>query len=161
MNNSNNTTLKLTTKSNDFTPLDHITQPGVSVVLMNSYFDFVYAQALLGMKNTVIRKNCFGCITDHPSQSQHDCIMNDFIYDDEHAIEFYFEEMLQEVDEEKILLSWEDFVRGHNISSSVIDLHKKVISSKDYLTVMKTDSWKHKMIKTMNTIVHVERRLFN
>ena len=55
--------------------------------------------------------------------------------------------MLKVVDEDGILKSWEDLIRITNISPDVIDLHKKVISSKDFLAVMKTDQWKNKMKK--------------
>lgn len=106
-------------------PVDHCTPPATSVMLMNSYFDFIYAKVLLGVKYTVIQKDCYGCLIDHPSQTQHDCIMSDFIRDDEEAIDIYFENMLNEVDEQKILLTWEELMCGLNIPPEVIDLHKR------------------------------------
>ena len=142
-------------------PLDHASLPGTSVLLMNSYFNFIYAQAMLAIKWTVIKNKCYGCQIDHPSQTEHDCIMMDFRMDDEYSIDIYFEEMLTEVDEVKILLAWEELVRGLNISNEVVNMHKTVISSKDYLEVMKTDQWKKKLRKTMSTIQHIEQRLFS
>lgn len=81
---------------------------------MNS--DFVYPKALLEVRNDVIKKNCYGCLIDHPSQTQHDCIMSDFIQDDEQAIDFYLEERLAE----EILLALEDTVQGLNVRGDTI-----------------------------------------
>ncbi|KAH3890218.1 hypothetical protein DPMN_014291 [Dreissena polymorpha] len=50
-----------------------------------------------------VRKNCYGCQINHPSQREHDCLM---ICDgEEYQLEFYFEDMLKEVDENAILRS--------------------------------------------------------
>ena len=138
-----------------------VLQSSTHVMLMNSYFQFVYAKAIINVKHKVVKQKCYGCFIDHPSQSEHDCIMTDLINDDEHAYEFYFEEMLEEVDETKVLLAWEDLVQGLSIPLECITFHKQVISSKDYLAVMKTNEWKKKMKKTIQTILHAEHRLFS
>lgn len=139
-------------------PIDHSTPVSTSVMLMNSYFDFVYAKALCQVKGTAVRKNCYGCQMNHPSQKQHDCIM--ITDDDEYQIDFYFEEMLKEVNEKDIIQSWEDIVRVSNISPEVIDLHKLVISSEDFLQMMKTEQWRSKMKRMVLTINRLEDRLF-
>lgn len=123
-------------------PINHCTPRFTSVMLMNSYLDFLYAKALhvLEVKYTVIKNNCYGCMIDHPSQNQHDCIVSDLIQ--EHSIALYFDDMLLVVDEKKILLAWEEIVQGLKISQEVIDLYKQVLSSRDFLAVMKTEQWK-------------------
>jgi hypothetical protein len=141
--------------------INHCTPPATSVMLMNSYFDFVYAKALINVKSMIVKKHCYGCFKDHPSQTQHDCIMSDLMYDDEQAYDFYFEEMLLEVDETKVLQAWEVLVQGLNLSHEVIYLHKQVLANKDFREVMKTKLWKSKMKKTIQTILHAEHRLFS
>ena len=113
---------------------NHILPSSTCVMLMNSYFQFVYAKALINVKDIVVKKDCFGCLIDHPSQIQHDCTMSDLMNDDEHAYDFYFEEMLEEVDENKVLLAWEKLVQGLDVSAESIAFHREVISSKDFLT---------------------------
>lgn len=55
--------------------------------------------------------------------------------------------MLQVKDEEKILSVWEEMIQGLKISPEVMALHKKVLSNKDFLTVMKTDQLEMKIKK--------------
>lgn len=69
-------------------PINHCTPPATNVLLMNSYFDFIYAKAIIGVRDVVVKSKCYGCLIDHPSQSEHDCIMDDFLKDAEHAYEF-------------------------------------------------------------------------
>lgn len=47
------------------------------VMIMNSFFDFVYAKALYECLGHVVKQNCYGCEVNHPSQVQHSCIMYD------------------------------------------------------------------------------------
>lgn len=148
-------------------PIDHATPITTSVILMNSYFDFIYARALCEVKGSVIRKKrCHGCEINHPSQRHHDCLWgneNDNVDDDdddEHNLDMYFNDMLEAVNEKAILLSWEDIVRISNISTEVIDLHKMVISSKDFLNIMKTELWRRKMKRMVLTITRLDKRLF-
>ena len=142
-------------------PIDHCSQTRTSVMLMNSYFDFMYAKALLSVKDTTIKRSCHGCEIDHPSQRQHDCIMRMDNEDaEEYYIDFYFDDILKAVDESVILQAWEDIVRISNISSAMIDLRKMVISSRDFLEMMKTDHWKEKMRRMVLTIYRLENRFF-
>lgn len=162
LNNCN--ALKLPTTDNgvqfsQHPPIDHFTSPTTSVMLMNSYFDFIYAKALCEVKSMTVRKHCYGCQTNHPSQIEHDCIMKTH-ENDEEEIEFYFENMLQEVNEMDIIRSWLDIMSISNISQDVINLHKQVIESRDFLQIMKTNQWKSKMKKMLLTIIKIEDRLF-
>jgi hypothetical protein len=129
-----------------------------SVMMMRSYFDFLYAKALCEVKTMTVRKNCYGCQTNHPSQREHDCLM--ICDDEEYQLEFYFEDMLKEVDENAIIRSWEEMMAISNITPEMVFLHKRVIESKDFLAIMKTDQWKAKMKKMVLTITQIEDRLF-
>ena len=141
-------------------PVDFSITSGSMTLLMRSYFDFIYAKALGEVMNLVRKKHCHGCTIDHPSQKQHTCL-TDFDDDDKECfINFYFDSMLQDVDESDILKSWEDVMKISNISSELMELHKMAISSKDFLETMKTEQWKRKMKKMVLTIIHLENRLF-
>lgn len=37
--------------------------------------DFLYARTVLELLNEVVKDNCYGCEIDHPSQTQHTCLM--------------------------------------------------------------------------------------
>ena len=65
--------------------------------------------------------------------------------DEQYLTSFYFDEMLRKVDENEILQSWESIVRNKNIPSEKIQLHQKVICRQEFLTIMKTQEWRHKM----------------
>ena len=129
-----------------------------NVLLMNSYFDIVYAKALCHVRLLVVRKKCNGCRIDHPSQNQHDCLGNPHEFEQE-RLDFYFEDMLQAVNEQDILQSWEDLVKITNIPADIIEMHKRVISSKDFLAIMKTEHWCKKMKRLVLTLNNVEECL--
>lgn len=142
-------------------PIDHAAQPATSVMLMNSYFDFIYAKALCEVKGLAMKKSCYGCEINHPSQTHHDCLMdwnNDD--DDEYRLDMYFDKMLEVVDENSVLQSWEDIIKISNISPDILEMHKMVISSTNFLTLMKTDKWRTKMKRMVTVITRLENRLF-
>lgn len=126
------------------------------VMLMDSYFDFMYAKAMHECLPTIVKENCYGCEVDHPSQLQHACL----IYDHEESIYMYFDELLSAVNEDSILLSWSEIVDALEISPEVVALHKLKIYDKDWLATMKTEQWKAKMKKIVLSISHIEKRLF-
>ena len=97
---------------------------------MDSYFDFMYAEALHHYFPTIVRQNCYGCKGNHPSQLQHSCI----IYDDEEHIYMYFDELLSAIDEDSILLSWSEIVDTLEKSPELVPvvLHKMKKYDKDW-----------------------------
>ena len=127
------------------------------VMLMDSYFDFMYAKAMYECLPTIIKENCYGCEIDHPSQRQHHCLM----YDQEESIYMYFEELLTAVKQDEILLSWTEIVDSLDISPELVAFHKLKIYDKDWLETMKTDQWKAKIRKMIISISHIENRLFH
>ena len=127
------------------------------VMLMDSYFDFIFAKAMFECLPTIIRDNYYGCEIDHPSQLQHHCVM----YDQEESIYMYFEELLTVVNQDEILLSWTDIVDSLDISPELVALHKLKIYDKDCLETMKTEQWKTKIRKMIISISYIENRLFH
>lgn len=74
---------------------------------------------------------------------------------EENQIEFCSEKML-EVNEKDNIRSWEDVMSISNISPAVVNLHKGVVESKDFLETMKTNQWKAKMKRMVLTILRIE-----
>lgn len=68
--------------------------------------------------------------------------------------------MLKEVREMDIIKAWEEMMAISNISSEMVNLHKRVTESRDFLEMMKTQQWKNKMKKMVLTINRIEDRLF-
>ena len=66
---------------------------------------------------------------------------------EQYLTDFYFDDMLKEVDESAILQAWENIVRCMNIPNQVIEMHKRVIDTTVFLSIMKTQQWRLKMQK--------------
>ena len=130
--------------------------PTTHVMIMNSYFDFIYAKAMYEHLGNTVKRMCQGCEVDHPSQKQHSCVMND---SQEH-IEMYFETLLSAVNEDDILLSWSDTMNALTICPELLALQKLKIYDKDWLSSMKTDQWKAKIEKMILNITQLESRAF-
>ena len=124
------------------------------IMLMDSYFDFLYARALYNCLAPTVKQNCYGCEVDHPSQLQHYCLM----YDVEEHIYMYFDDMMAAVDEDNILLSWSEIVDTLDVPPELLAMHKLKIYDKDWLATMKTDQWKTKHRKMLLSITRIERR---
>ncbi len=61
------------------------------VSLLESYFEHIYAKALIEVFPENIKENCYGCVVDHPSQVQHYCLM----MSEDEQIELCFEDMFE------------------------------------------------------------------
>lgn len=72
------------------------------VMIMNSYFDFVYAKAMHDQLGSVVRQECYGCQVDHPSQVQHSSVM----FEENENIKMYFDHLLTAVSENEFFFSW-------------------------------------------------------
>ena len=132
-------------------------QDQANILLMESYFDFLYAKALQEGLNDVVSKNCYGCEVDHPSQVQHSCLM----LDEEQHIDVYFEELQVGVKQDEILLAWMEVVDDLDISPEIIGMQKLKMCDDEWLYSMKTPAWVQKMKKMMVTIRRLERRIFH
>lgn len=126
------------------------------VMVMNSYFDFVYAKALYEQLGKIVKQECYGCEVDHPSQVQHSCVMHD---SDEH-VGMYFDLLLAAVNEDLILLSWSEIMESLNICPELLAMQKLKIYDRDWLETMKNEQWQRKMQKMVLSILHIEHRLF-
>ena len=115
------------------------------VQLLDLYFDTAYADTITSTMNTVIKTLCVGCQRGKLSQKQHECLS----LSKKEQLILYFEEILKAVDEEYVLIRWEQNVRRESdVSSELIDFYKLKIYCKDWReSDMKTENWKRKMMK--------------
>ena len=67
-------------------------------LLFESYVDITYAHLLLNVSANVIKEQCPGCVIDHPSQTQHYCVM----LDGDELFEMYFDNMLHAIDKTQV-----------------------------------------------------------
>jgi len=70
--------------------IDQTTHRTTSVMLMESYFDYVYAKTLFEMKGLVIQKGESACEKHHPTPTYRECKC---------CLELFFQEMLNYVGE--------------------------------------------------------------
>ena len=126
-------------------------------LLMESYFDFLYAKSLSEVLGIVVKEQCYGCQVDHPSQKHHPCIMDD----EEDHVMMYFHHLVEKIDEQTILSVWCDFINQLDIPKELMDIQKQKMYSEGWLQTLKTDKWEDKIIKLILTTLRCERRLFN
>lgn len=126
----------------------------MTVALLESYFDFFYAKAILDNMNDVIIKKCYGCINNKLSQTDHQCLN----LSREDWLHLYLEDILLCVDESDILQKWESSVSMVEDVELVAMYRFKLYCSDWRDTDMKTDAWKSKMIRMTLQILHLEKR---
>lgn len=125
------------------------------VRLLESYFEHIYARALLEVFQPCMKENCYGYVVDHPSQVQHYCLM----MSQDEQIDFCFEDMLKKVDETGILDKWNEAVSDlKHMSPELIVMYKLKIYCDDWRAAdMKTDDWKERMRDTVVRLLKLER----
>ena len=80
-------TMELTTKSID---------------VMLSIYNVEFAQQVRKELGELVKKHCYGCEVEHPSQTHHTCLM---LTEQEH-IDAYFEVALDTVDRKAVIDTW-------------------------------------------------------
>ncbi len=79
--------------------------------------------------------------------------------DGDELVDFYFEEMLNKLDENKILVDWLREVRSANISSDLIEKYLKFKRSAEWKTShINKASWKKSTKKNVRRIIALEDR---
>ncbi len=91
-----------------------------------------YAEEISSVISNLVVENCNGCITDHPSQRQHPCLM---MKSDERLF-LYFDEALPRISEAKVI---EKFMESLNeIKPTVNGLELLKYTCKDWRTLFRT-----------------------
>lgn len=98
---------------------------------------------------------CYGCVVDHPSQIQHQCV----ILSDEEKVQLCFNDMLQKVDENEILQKWDEAINDLDcISPEIVGSYKlKIFCDEWRLNEMKTQSWKEYICHKVIRLVKLQR----
>lgn len=125
------------------------------VLLLDSYFEHIYARALIDLFPVTLKECCYGCITDHGSQVHHQCVM----LSTEEQIQFCFEDTLKKVDEQDLLIKWCDAcTKLECVSPEILAMYKLKIYCADWRAGdMKSESWKENMRGRMYQIIQLER----
>ena len=123
--------------------------------LLESYFEFFYAQEIVKRTYGVVKKNCSGCQLGCLSQTDHSCL-----YPRE-QLESYWEEILGEVDEMEILRKWDSAVSVlRDVSPELVSVYKLKIDCRDWRdTDMKTEAWNSKMYKLSRQLMALKNRV--
>lgn len=72
------------------------------VLLLESYFNVLYAKAMLSVMKTVVKDMCDGCQYGSLSQTKHTCL----VLSKEEQLNRYFEQIVNAVYEDYILAQW-------------------------------------------------------
>ena len=125
------------------------------VLLLESYFDFLYAKTICNTADEVLKRMCDGCRSCNLSQRNHTCLSVSKV----ERIEIYFQDILETIKEEEILNEWTKIVEGlHDIQTGLKYLFRLKIGCKDWReTQMKTQTWKCRMLKMVKTLIFLER----
>lgn len=136
----------------DYLAMDHIK----AASLLDSYFDFIYANEICDKSRFLFKQMCWGCQKDSLSQLDHTCVLSKY-----EQLELHFEEMTQRLDEEDLIMKWNKQVHClSGISSEFISMFRLKLSCKDWRdTDMKTEVWKNRIKRMICQIWRLERRL--
>lgn len=126
-----------------------------NVPLLESYFDFIYAEEIIDIISSVFEKMCIGCKYGYLSQLEHTCLMST-----KERLEMYFDNILSEVDELCVIDKWyKKVLMISAISPSTVNMYKLKLNCIDWREgVMKTTTWKRRMIQRVLTIQKLENR---
>ena len=125
------------------------------VLLLESYFDFLYAKTICSAAHEVLTRMCDGCRCWNLSQRNHTCLsVSKF-----ERIEIYFHDILDTINEEEILNQWTEAVQGlQDVPTGFKYLFRLKIGCKDWReTQMKTHTWKVRMLKMVKSLIFLER----
>ena len=126
----------------------------MEVALLESYFHFFYANSIMKSMFDVFKTKCFGCVSECLSQKNHTCLL----LSRKEQLELYFEEVLQQVDENEILMKWEEAVTTME-NSALVNMYKLKINCRDWReTDMKSTEWKSKMIRLTLQLLRLHHR---
>ena len=125
------------------------------VSLLDSYFDFVYAEEIKSVLHDVCIKNCGGCTINSLSQLDRTCLLTM-----KEQLQLYWDYILHEINEEGVIEKWYGMVYTMKfIPLVVVDFYKLKLECRDWReTNMKTETWKKRMINMTLTLIHLEAR---
>ena len=130
-------------------------QQSIFVTTLDSVLNFCYAEQIFKNTNEVANSKCRGCEVDHPSQTRHQCLM----LCQYGKLEFYFEDILESIDQYEVIRKWKQQVSVMNIPSDFVDMYSLKVNCKDWReTSLKTDEWKEKIYLIAQRLITLENR---
>lgn len=131
----------------------------LSRLVLEDHFTILYAEAVRDKTHEIARRVCFGCLTDHLSQTQHSCIT----LTPDQKLKCYFVQALQDIDEQEIIRRWNDCVSRVDLKSqqTLENYSHKYHSHHWRETMLKTDRWRKKLFQTVRRMIHLEKRFYN
>ena len=122
----------------------------VHVMYLDFCRDILYAKALLDSSDDVIKEPCSGCHIKHPSQTGHSCLM----LKRKELMFLYFDLILAKVDDNAIILDWDEEVSKSSVSPELVVQYKEQVLFEHF----KTEKWKKYTLKMVNRLSKLESR---
>lgn len=122
---------------------------------IESEWKVVYAEAVREAIQDVSVRKCYGCMVDHPSQTQHTCLMP---FEEEDLLLYYFHEALDSVDESTVLKTFEERLQRSSIPEDFRNIYKQKFYCADWrATVWKSDDNQGLIFDTVESLIKLDR----
>lgn len=123
--------------------------------LLESYFEYLYANAIIEQLIEQFRNLCLGCQEARLSQRNHICVLTK-----EEQLKLHFDWLLSVVDEEDVVQNWHKVVTCLDMISDEFSSYREKITSRQWRdTEMKTLLWKKRLTKTAIQILQLNKRV--
>lgn len=118
-------------------------------------YNMILAIQVVELHKDIVFEQCYGCSVDHPSQTQHSCIMETPIT----HLEMYFEMTLEKVDRVSVINKWQKEIALLELPFESVKTFFDLMISPELREKHFTDSWKEELYKLCEKIVKLETRL--
>lgn len=118
-------------------------------------YNMILSIQVVELHKDIVFEQCYGCSVDHPSQTQHPCIMETPIT----HLEMYFEMTLEKVDRVSVINKWQKEIALLDLPFESVKEFIDLMISPELREKHFTDSWKEELYKLCEKIVKLETRL--
>ena len=123
--------------------------------ILDIQFTYLCAKAVVNNIETVTRQQCYGCQVDHPSQTQHPCLM----WNTEEKLCSYLNDIIQSVNQEEVLKQWCEDTEKMDISPDVLAMYKLKYLCDDWRNMeMNSNIWREKLYEFAVKLIQLESR---
>ena len=120
---------------------------------IDSEWKIVYCEAVRGKINELSYTRCHGCLINHPSQTQHSCLMQN----EEDDLFLYFTEALENLDEITVLEEFEIRLQKSDIPVAFRNIYKQKFYCKDWRdTEWKSEDSQCDIFDTIYRLIQLE-----
>ena len=126
-----------------------------NTMILESYFKILYARAALDISSQVIREQCYGCQNDCCSQTDHTCLM----LSEHEQLEIYFDLILEKINFNELLSTWDNAVKELNLSLDVYTNVKEKYFSNEWKQHVNTDKYIQTLLQTVMRMQSIDSRL--